>query len=137
MVGKLMKHELRALFRILMYFAIAVVVLGALARLGGGILLKDDLMNETATGIIGTTFAGLIIGFYIYAIFAFMYSAAFSIYMMMSSLISLIVTLLSNLFLGRVFSKKEETRIQERYGRTLPWMKKDGEDKKNDKKRRK
>ena len=72
----------------------------------------------------------------IYAIFAFMYSAAFSIYMMMSSLISLIVTLLSNLSLGRVFKKKEETRIKEQYGRTLPWMKKEEGDK-NNKKRRK
>ncbi len=58
----------------------------------------------------------------IYAIFAFMYSAAFSIYMTMSSLISLIVTLLTNFILGRIFKKKEEANIRERYGRTLPWM---------------
>ena len=44
----------------------------------------------------------------IYAIFAFMYSAAFTIYMLISSLFSLIVTLMSNFILGRIFKKKEE-----------------------------
>ena len=77
----------------------------------------------------------------IYAIFAFMYSAAFSIYMTVSSLLSLIVTLVTNLILSRIFKKKEEVKIRERYGRKLQWMedkqegKKDG--KKSDKKRRK
>ncbi len=62
----------------------------------------------------------------IYAIFAFMYSAAFTIYMTMSSLIALLITLVSNFVLGRVFRKKEEARIRETYGRTLSWMKEDG-----------
>ena len=62
----------------------------------------------------------------IYAIFAFMYSAAFSIYMTMSSVISLLVTLITNAVLGGIFKKKEEERIRERYGRKLPWMEKDG-----------
>ena len=62
----------------------------------------------------------------IYAIFAFMYSAAFSIYMTMSSVISLLVTLSTNAVLGGIFKKKEEERIRERYGRKLPWMEKDG-----------
>ncbi len=58
----------------------------------------------------------------IYAVFAFMYSAAFSIYMTVSSAISLIVTLLSNYFIGLAFKKKEEKKIKEEYGRTLSWM---------------
>ena len=59
----------------------------------------------------------------IYAIFSFMYSAAFTIYMTMSSIISIIVTLLCNLILGRIFKKKEEKAFVEEHTRKLPWMK--------------
>ena len=72
----------------------------------------------------------------IYAIFAFMYSAAFSIYMTMSSVISIVVTLLSNLIIGRAFRKKEEEALREKYTRRLPWQKQDepaGKGKKNKK----
>ncbi|MDE7158385.1 MAG: YidC/Oxa1 family membrane protein insertase, partial [Clostridiales bacterium] len=69
----------------------------------------------------------------IYAIFAFMYSAAFSIYMVMSSAISIIVTLLSNLILGVVFKKKEEELIKEKYSRRLPWQQNGKNDKKQNK----
>ncbi len=62
----------------------------------------------------------------IYGVFAFMYSAAFSIYMTMSSLIALLVTLLSNFIIGRVFKKKEEEKIKEKYGRTLSWKDPEG-----------
>ena len=58
----------------------------------------------------------------IYAIFAFMYSAAFSIYMTMSSVISLLTTLLANLVIGRIFKKKEETKAVERVTRKYAWQ---------------
>ncbi len=59
----------------------------------------------------------------IYAIFSFSYSAAFSIYMTMSSVVAIIVTLLTNLILGKVFKKKEEKAFVEEQTRKLPWMK--------------
>ncbi len=75
----------------------------------------------------------------IYAIFAFMYSAAFSIYMTMSSLLSLAVTLIINFILGITFKKKEENKIKEQYGRTFAWMEKknQGKTKAKDKDREK
>lgn len=60
----------------------------------------------------------------LYGVFAFMYSAAFSIYMIISSVVALIVTLLCNLILGRIFKKKENEAIKEKYGRKLAWMEK-------------
>ncbi len=59
----------------------------------------------------------------IYALFAFQYSAAFSIYMTMSSIVGIIVTLLCNFILGRIFKKKEEAETAAVYERKLPWMK--------------
>ncbi len=58
----------------------------------------------------------------IYAIFAFMYSAAFTIYMLISSLFSLIVTLASNFILGRVFAKKEEKQVIEVNTNKPKWL---------------
>ena len=58
----------------------------------------------------------------IYAIFAFTYSAAFTIYMFISSLVSLIVTLLSNLILGIIFRRKEEKKIIAQTGYKPQWM---------------
>ncbi len=58
----------------------------------------------------------------IYAIFAFMYSAAFTIYMLISSLFSLIVTLTSNLILGRIFKKKEEKQVIEVNTNKPKWL---------------
>ncbi len=68
----------------------------------------------------------------IYALFAFQYSAAFSIYMTMSSVVGIIVTLLCNFILGRIFKKKEEAENAAVYERKLPWMK-DAEEKKKEK----
>ena len=59
----------------------------------------------------------------IYAFFSFSYSAAFSIYMTMSSIVGIIVTLLTNLILGKIFKKKEEKAFVEEHTRKLPWMK--------------
>lgn len=58
----------------------------------------------------------------IYAVFAFMYSAAFSIYMTMSSVISLLITVLSNLIIGAVFKKKSEKKATERVTRKYAWQ---------------
>ena len=57
MVKKLLKHELYALFRILMYFGIAVVVFGALGRLLLAIEVKNGTGNDAQT-----TFTAVIIG---------------------------------------------------------------------------
>ncbi len=59
----------------------------------------------------------------IYAVFAFMYSGAFSIYMVMSSAVSLVVTLLSNLIIGAIYKKKEHDTVKQQTVRKLPWMK--------------
>ncbi len=67
----------------------------------------------------------------IYAIFAFMYSAAFSIYMTMSSVISILVTLLSNVVLDIIFKKKEDEAFRKQHTREMPWKK--NNDKKNKK----
>ncbi len=64
-----------------------------------------------------------------FAVFGFLWSAAFTIYNIISSLISILMTLLTNFIIGRIFSKKEEAALKERYTRSVPW-KKDGEDKK-------
>ncbi len=72
----------------------------------------------------------------IYAIFAFMYSAAFSIYMTMSSIIGILVTVLSNFFIGRSFKKKEDEMIVQKYTRAVPWKtaQNDGKNNKKNKK---
>ena len=58
----------------------------------------------------------------IYAVFAFMYSAAFSIYMTMSSVISLLTTVLANLIIGAIFKKKSEKKAAERVTRKYAWQ---------------
>ncbi len=73
----------------------------------------------------------------IYGIFAFMYSAAFSIYMTMSSVISLVTTLLSNLVIGRIFKKKEEAQAKERVTRKYAWQLTEKEKKEKEKREQK
>ena len=58
----------------------------------------------------------------IYGMFAFLMSAAFSIYMIVSSVFAILVTLLSNLIIGRIFNKKEDKKFKEEHTRKLPWM---------------
>ena len=58
----------------------------------------------------------------IYAVFAFMYSAAFSIYMTMSSVISLLTTVLANLIIGAIFKKKAAKKATERVTRKYAWQ---------------
>ena len=62
----------------------------------------------------------LVIMTVMFAFFAFMYSAAFSIYMITSNLLSLITTLVINKAVDVVMSKKEEKALQEQYNRRFP-----------------
>lgn len=55
-----------------------------------------------------------------FGIFSFFYSAAFSIYMIVSNLYSIISTLLINLVIDARFKKKEELEIQEKYNQRIP-----------------
>ena len=67
-----------------------------------------------------------------FGIFSFMYSAAFSIYMVVSSLFSLGSTMLINKIVDVSMRKKEEKAMQARFNRTLPGQK-DNKDEKSDK----
>ena len=55
-----------------------------------------------------------------FGIFAFMYSAAFSIYMVISSVFSLLSTMVINKIVDVTMSKKEEKAMQAKLNRTLP-----------------
>lgn len=55
-----------------------------------------------------------------FAIFAFMYSAAFSIYMITSNILSLVMTLAVNKVVEIVMTKKEEKALQEKYNKRFP-----------------
>lgn len=55
-----------------------------------------------------------------FAIFAFMYSAAFSIYMITSNLISLIMTVIINKCVDVSMRKKEEREMQAQYNKRFP-----------------
>ncbi len=67
----------------------------------------------------------------IYAIFAFMYSSAFSLYMTMSSVIGILVTVISNVVIGRIFAIKEAEEVKKKYTRELPaYMRKKDDNKK-------
>lgn len=55
-----------------------------------------------------------------FAIFSFMYSSAFSIYMIMSNIFSLVSTLVINKAVDAVENKKEAAREQEKYNQRFP-----------------
>ena len=55
-----------------------------------------------------------------FAIFSFMYSSAFSIYMIMSNVLSLLSTLIINKLVDISESKKEEKAMQEKYNKRFP-----------------
>ena len=71
-----------------------------------------------------------------FAVFGFLWSAAFTIYNIISSAITILVTLLTNIVIGRIFNKKEEEALKARYSRSVPW-KKDGKDANDGKDRKK
>ena len=54
-----------------------------------------------------------------YGIFAFFYSAAFSLYMITSSIYNVLSTLLINYFIDKKFRKEEDKEIQEKYNRRV------------------
>ena len=56
----------------------------------------------------------------IYAITGLMWTAAFSIYIAVSSIIGILVTLISNFFIDRSFRKKEEAELIAKYRRKAP-----------------
>lgn len=62
----------------------------------------------------------LVIMTVMFAIFAFMYSAAFSIYMITSNITSLIMTIVINKVVDVVMNKKEEKALQEQYNKRFP-----------------
>lgn len=55
-----------------------------------------------------------------FAIFAFMYSAAFSIYMIMSNILSMFTTLIINKLVQKSMDKKEAQALQEKYNNRFP-----------------
>lgn len=67
-----------------------------------------------------------------FAIFAFMYSSAFSIYMIASNIVSMIMTLVINKLVAVAMSKQEEKKMQEKYNNRFP-----GRSYKNDKDKKK
>ncbi len=115
---------------ILIALSIGMMVLSQLLTMKSS---KESNQYQTVDGRgVQTQKVMLVVMPLIYAVFAFMYSAAFSIYMTMSSVISLVITLLSNVILDRIFNKKEEEQTKAQYGRKLPWMEeKKAEEKKN------
>ena len=62
----------------------------------------------------------LVIMTLMFAFFAFLYSAAFSIYMVTSNLTSLITTLIINKVVDVVMRRKEEREMQEQYNKRFP-----------------
>ena len=59
----------------------------------------------------------------IYAITGFLWTAAFSIYIAVSSIFGIVITLVSNLIIGKLFEKQEKEELKARYTRTVPWKK--------------
>ena len=72
----------------------------------------------------------LVIMTVMFAIFSFMYSAAFSIYMIMSNLLSLASTLIINKIVDVNESRKEEKEFREKYDKRFAVRAK-GDDKKD------
>ena len=104
---------------ILIILSIALMVVSQLVMMKSQ---KESNKYQTADGQgAKTQKIMLIVMPLIYAIFAFMYSAAFTIYMTISSLVSLCVTLLSNLVIGHVFKKKEAQQAEE-HSRKPKWL---------------
>ncbi|MBQ8291011.1 MAG: YidC/Oxa1 family membrane protein insertase [Clostridia bacterium] len=68
-----------------------------------------------------------------FAIFSFMYSSAFSIYMIMSNILSLISTLVINKIVDVVQNKKDEKALQEQYNKRFPGRVAPGSEKKDKK----
>ena len=72
-----------------------------------------------------------------FAIFSFMYSSAFSIYMITSNVFSLISTIIINKIVDKVEEKKEAAAAQAKYNKRFPGRTYKGESKNNNKKGKK
>ena len=70
MVGKLLKHELHALFRTLVFFAAAVIVLALAGRILIAVLTMQSEENASAILLLS-----LVITFYVFSIFALIIAA--------------------------------------------------------------
>ena len=62
----------------------------------------------------------LVIMTVMFAIFSFMYSAAFSIYMVTSNVVSMIMTLIINKAVTVAMTKQEEKKLQQKYDNRFP-----------------
>ena len=71
----------------------------------------------------------LIVMTVMFGIFSFMYSSAFSIYMIMSNVLSLIMTLVINKIVDVVFEKREAAALQAKYDKRFPNRRQSTEDK--------
>ncbi len=69
-----------------------------------------------------------------FAIFSFMYSAAFSIYMITSNLLSLVSTIVINKIVDKKMEKLEQEQEQAKYNKRFPGRKMESATKKEDKK---
>lgn len=104
----------------LIIISIALMVLSQFIMMRSN---KESNQYQTADGRGSKTQKIMLVAMpLIYAAFAFNYSAAFTIYMLISSLFSLLVTLLSNLILGIIFKRKEEKKARESVGYKPQWM---------------
>lgn len=105
------------------YFILIVISIGSMF-LSQFILMKtqkaqNELQTADGRGA-KTQKMMMIIMPIIFGVFAFMYSAAFSIYMIVSSLYGIVSTLLINFFIDRKFAKIQEQEIQEKYNKRIP-----------------
>lgn len=83
---------------------------------------KDANKYQTADGEQGamTQKMMMVLMPLIYAITGFTWTAAFSIYIAMSSIIGIITTLICNYFIGKIFDKKEKEALIQKYTRVAP-----------------
>ena len=118
------------------YFIMIVITIGLMV-LSQFIMMKSQKEQSQYQTVDGqgaqTQKIMMIVMPLIYAITGFLWTAAFSIYIAVSSLFGIVITLLTNLILGRIFNKKEEEALKARYTRTVPWKKSEEKDNKRKK----
>ena len=105
------------------YFILIVISIGSMFLSQFIIMKSQKAQNElqTADGRgAKTQKMMLIIMPIMFGIFSFFYSAAFSIYMIVSSFYGIASTLLINFFIDRKFNAIEEREIQEKYNKRIP-----------------
>lgn len=65
-----------------------------------------------------------------FAVFSFMYSAAFSVYLVVGNLLSMVSTIVINALVDRSLHKKEEAALQAKYNQRFPGRKSENDNKK-------